>query len=138
MPNIFNPKNWTLATDHDGDILTNSLGQPATVRGIQSVHQDLSVAVKTDKGEDAIDPEFGSDKFAMQESLQAAEREFRRALAHDDRVQTVLDVDIRMLPNQRENAKVSASVLLRTEYGPDEQTIVFDLGAGTITFGSGF
>ena len=139
MAELFNPKTWTLGTTHDGDLARDAMNRPVIVRGTKAVHQDLSVAVKTDEGEDPIDPEFGSNMFQMQKSLTEAEREFRDTLLHDPRVASVPNIDILVHPGRRENAQVKATVVLRSYLDPDavENEIIFDLGTGTITFGPG-
>ena len=135
---VFNPKTWTLATDHDGDLTLDSLNRPKIVRGTSAAHQDLSVAIKSDKGEDPIDPAFGLDKFAMQDSITAAEREIRDTLEHDERVSSVPSVEIWVPPGRREGAQVQAIVVLRSDAEPEPYEIVFDLSSGSVSFGGGF
>ena len=82
----------TLARTADGDIKFES-GEPVWLEGVDAVEQELKNTLETVRGEDPFDPDHGFDVFAAAGAPDAiVEREVRIALSSDDRVDSVDEV----------------------------------------------
>lgn len=120
----FNPNQWTFKVDETGDIDLNNQKQITTVRGEDSLLQDLRVAMTSFRGEDEIDRDFGFDLFGSIPNENALKREIRRVLEYDDfrhaRVQSIASLEILSHGGRREGVEVRARINLN--HGTEEPT----------------
>jgi len=85
----------TLLLDADGDIRKTEQNTLAYVDGPAGVEQELKTRLKTVRGEDPFNPNYGLRIFEVTGAPPAIlEREIRNALTRDDRVASVEDVEI--------------------------------------------
>ena len=95
---------WDFKFDDSGDIVVNELKQLETLEGADRTKQHIMHILKTVRGSDPFDPDFGVDWLRIKRSgynRALIEHEVRKALAGYDEIKSIDGIEISELDSDR-------------------------------------